>query len=65
MLKLRPFQMARTCKQGCKHSAACGRIKCDGCRNHIMPTTAHKSAWSLIKERVATMTGHINPGKVH
>lgn len=65
MLEIKPFQMTRTCKKGCKNSASCGGIKCGGCRHHIMPTTAHKSAWSLIKERVATMVGLINTGKVH
>ena len=64
MMRLKPFQMARTCKKGCKSNSACG-TKCECCRQHIVPMTAHKSAWSLIKERVAVMTGRINPGKVH
>ena len=65
MLDIKPFQMTRTCKKGCKSSASCGGIKCGDCRHHIMPTTSHKSVWSLIKERVATMFGLINTGKVH
>lgn len=63
-MRLKPFQMTRTCKKGCKSNSACG-TKCECCSQHIVPMVAHRSAWSLIKERVATMAGRINPGKVH